>query len=240
MIDKLYSPSNRTAESRFKDSVKALGSHWNWDDFKRVMVNLTLLNINLPGETRPESLHLQGFRPKLDKLSLEAEQRGVEIARAGFVDSQRKTLIFGKTTAGNSHSVTLNVDPEPGRERFQAPVLSMHVHPESPGFSGQDFLHLLGSSSMKSMFMLLGNTDFIVMKTTFTPDLLSVDDINHRLNHLLKECRLDSSGETGGLGSFLIKLVRFNKLVCLEYGLTMYVAGKSDKDLAKRVDVTHF
>lgn len=71
-----------------------------------------------------------------------------------------------------------------------------------------------------------------MLKTSVTPNNLSEDSINRRI-HEAEQNFLERSPEHE-----IVKVVDFNKSVCTEFGLTMYMANKRSNDLFERVDVT--
>ena len=49
---------------------------------------------------------------------------------------------------------------------------------------------------------------------------------------------IDADYHTNGVGSNQQRTVDFNKAVCVEMGLTLYMMDAKSRDLAKRVEVT--
>lgn len=119
-------------------------------------------------------------------------------------------------------------------------VGSAHTHPTNTfaetahGMSGEDYTELLSDPSEQFALMAWGEGDFrmVVLKTSVTPNKMSQEDVKTRIKKLEDEFLHGKSGIS------MKDVVDFNKMMCLEFGLTMYLADAKSRDLYDRVDVT--
>lgn len=214
--------------------------NWDYRQFRQAVVALATVGQYIPAYNRPDSIHIQGLRPCIDELKAMTADKGKETARTVFADTQKKSLVVsGRTTVGSEHSVRLDVTPQKGRERYQKRALSVHVHPvggvigEGQGLSGQDYKTLLTDSEQQGMIMVFGDSVFIPMKTSVTPNNPNRESVERQVEEI-KEDYLDNDKSRPHID----RLVAFNKAVCSEFGLTLYMATPETKDLANRVEVT--
>lgn len=202
------------------------------------MIALATAGVYLPASNRPESIHLRGLRPVIDELRALTLEREKESARAVLVDTAKGALIVSsKTTVGDDHSTWLIWAQQPGREKYQKRALPIHVHPDNAsiggaqGFSDGDYVGLLADRETLGAIMVFGKDIFLVLKTSVTPNNLSRQAIEKRVS----EARQDYYDN--GMRRNIEGLVAFNKAVCAEFGLVLYLATSQTRDLAKRVTV---
>lgn len=213
--------------------------NWDYSQFRRVLIALGIVSNgqSIPAVNRPETIHLQGWRSYIDDLLTRTNVAGREHARVIFVDTERKSLVMsGKIAVGTREFVALDTTKEPGREEFQKFVASIHIHPSglaSHGLSGQDYQVLLLNQSKQVMIIGYGESNLImVLKTSATPNNLS----QKRVNRQIKDCEDDYLNNSNG--NMFLNVIEFNKAICSELGLTLYIADKNSRDLFKRVEVT--
>jgi hypothetical protein len=214
--------------------------NWNYERFRRVVISLATVRQYVPAYNRPDSIHFQGLRSSIDKLRKMAENEK-EHAQVVFADVGRETLILGKISSGTKRSVKLDLTPQPGRKSFQRRALTIHVHPEEMrsdighnfGLSDDDFVALLSDREQIGMFMVFGKNIFIALKTTATPNNLKKDSVKRRIE-MAKNDYLEAGRNTTSFES----TANFNKAVCSEFGLTLYLATPQTGNLANRVEVT--
>jgi len=215
---------------------------WDFQQFRKILIAIGMVGggAAIPAPNRPDTIHLQGFRQYIDNLLTRTKTNGREHAQVVFVDAGRQSLIMsGKITIGSSIETRLDTTKEPGREKYQRRIGSLHTHPvngisiTTHGLSGQDYRTFLGDPEQQMMIVACGeSTLMMVLKTSTTPNNLSRNAIDKRI----KSCEqdyLESSGKHP-----LQKVVDFNKGVCMELGLTMYLANQRNRDLFTRVEVT--
>ncbi|MBX9765089.1 hypothetical protein K2X83_00405 [Patescibacteria group bacterium] len=239
MADKLFTPGTLYVDRVSPNDRKVLDEisaprHWDSEIFSKVLVALAKVGrgASISGSKRPESIHLQGLRPFVDKLIAETAKTGKEHARVFFADVDKGTLVGGKTTRGNSDSVHLNFDTQPGRDKFQKPVLTVHVHPDSiasHGFSAQDYAVFLSDLRQQAMMIAYSPTSrLMILKTSVTPNS-SRDSVLARIKGT--EADFIQKFKTDPLAS----VVEFNKTVCIELGLVLYLASEKSNDTFERV-----
>lgn len=213
--------------------------NWDYPQFRKVLIALGIVSNgqSIPAVNRPETIHLQGWRTYIDDLLTKTNANGREHARVIFVDIERKSLVMsGRITVGTNEFVSLDTTKEPGREEFQKFIASIHIHPNglaSHGFSGQDYQTFLLNKSNQAMLIGYGESNLImVLKTSATPNNLS----RSRVDRQVKDCEDDYLKNSNG--NTFLNVIEFNKAICSELGLTLYIAGKNSRDLFKRVEVT--
>jgi hypothetical protein len=216
--------------------------NWDYEQFKIVLVALGTVGGGqaIPAKNRPNSIHLQNWRKHINDLVSRTRKNGREHARVVFVDKERHTLVFsGKITVGTATRTRLDMTSAPGRELYQAPIASIHSHPldkrtlAAHGFSGQDYRTFLGDPRQQAMLITYGEKNvMMILKTSVTPNNMSEASINRRIANCEEEFLTSSKSHP------LEKIVAFNKTVCMETGLTLYVADENSRDLFNRVSVT--
>lgn len=227
-----------------KKIIETVTSSRNWD-YQQFKLNLTLLAAvkqYIPAHNRPESIHLQGLRPSIEDLKSRTKATGKEYARVIFADpesQQNPRLILGKTTEGSSTQVRLDFT-KPADVPKAKSVLTVHVHPldsrpmaNALGASEADFKNLLADPDQQGMLIEWGDYDFLILKTSATPNRLEPNSIEKRL----KEAREDFLDSNGTSKAFIERARDFNKAVCSEFGMVLYIASPENRDLATRQSV---
>ncbi len=228
---------------RDKATIENITKPRNWDYqlFKEVNTALSIVPEGnfVPASNRPETIHLQGFSEDISKLQQLSKNDGNEYACPIFSDIDKKTFVRGKITVGNKTEVIIDSTPQPGREKYQKCVATIHVHPldsnsyiAAHGFSGTDFKTFLSSRTQKFMIMTWGENKLLALKTSVTPNHLSRLAIDTRIKDISEDFLSKSTPST-----VFKKVVDFNKEVCTEFGLTLYNADKQNRDLFSRVNV---
>jgi hypothetical protein len=237
--DEVYLGKTHPEISKILDEL-TLPRNWDFDRFKRVFLALGIIGNGqaLPAPNRPDSVHFQGFRRYVDGLIQRTRQNGEEHAQPVFVDLDYRGFVMGKVTHGKENEVRLDIDKQPGRERFQRLIGSVHTHPSgvSPdtahGLSGQDYRTLLSDPSQQLMMITWGNEyRMLILKTSVTPNNLKPAQVDAKVKACEDEFLRDSTKLQ------IIRVVEFNKTICAEFGLTMYLADINSRDLFNRVNV---
>ncbi len=73
----------------------------------------------------------------------------------------------------------------------------------------------------------------MAVKTSVTPNKLGIEAIKKHLAEVKRDFLDNPTG-----GSMEIRVVNFNKQVCMEFGLTLYLSDPRSGDLMERIDVT--
>jgi len=227
--------------SKDQETLDRLTEPRNWDyaQFRSILVALAKVSNaqSITARNRPNSIHLQGWRKCIDDLVDRSRKSGKEHARVILADTEKDSLVVsGKITIGSRDSVRLDVSRQPGREKFQKAIASLHVHPDnltSHGLSGQDYKTFLSDSEQQVMMIAYGKANRImVLKTTVTPNNLDESAINRHIEDVESEYINNSNKHP------VLRVVDFNKSVCSEFGLVMYMADEKSSDLFERVNVT--
>lgn len=211
--------------------------NWDFQQFTRVIVALSTIDQYMPGSRAPQSIHIQGFRKKLDRLYELSDEAGLEHAQPILTDLDTRKFVYGRITRGSKHRVRLDLKKQEGREHLQRRVLSMHIHPKGEGLgnglglSGADFITLLSDPEQIGMMMRVIDTIFLVLKTNVTPNNLGKGAVEKMIKQI-SEDYLVNSGKIG-----LLRLVDFNRAVCMESGMVLFMATKQSRDLMERVKV---
>ena len=238
--EKIYVNSAHPEDKKTLEALTA-PSNWDSDQFDRVMVALGLVGNgeSVPAINRPESVHLQKYRKFFEELLKRTKDAAREHARVIFVDrGENRVVMSNKISVGTVNEVKMHVIPQPGREKFQTLIGSVHTHPIddqslSHGLSGTDYKTFLSDPRQQFMIITFGeNVRMMVLKTSATPNNISVERTQQRIAALEKEFfRMGGSSQ--------VQIVDFNKTACLEFGLTLYMANKTSNDMFTRVNVVH-
>jgi hypothetical protein len=167
---------------------------------------------------------------------LSAQRDGRETSRVALVDRGRKRLVIsGKTTVGSSTRVNMYLGSEPGREAYQTPILTIHVHPDTGGergLSDQDYVSFLTDTRQVLMMICFRGGILFSMKTSSSPKKISSDTALKWVSDVLKEMMtLRSNLHLPGV------ILPFNKEIFLEFGMTLYQALEPCENVAHRIDV---
>lgn len=144
---------------------------------------------------------------------------------------------MGKELHGNEGSVMLKGYLQPGRESVQIPIGSIHTHPETSDdtgkvFSPQDYAGFLGLMDQQFMMVEYGqNQTLLLLRTSVTPDVTSAE-VTQRVGEIYTEF-------IQKLGRNLNAIIEFNKMVCVEFGLTLYRRTPESGNTFRRIEVTH-
>lgn len=217
-----------------RKALEQLTAPKNWD-FERFKVVLLFLSTLKPGNSivshnRPDSIHLQGWNKLLSDLDEKSQATKHEHARVVFADIEKKSLVAGRIAEGTLTSVLLDPQPQPGRERLQRRIATLHTHPQgTAGFSEQDYFSFLTDKLEQVMVLSFGPKNILLaFKTSSTPNNLEPDSVKKRI--------AETSSELYKPGS-MPSHIAFNKTVCAEFGLTLYRADAQTRDLFKRINV---
>jgi hypothetical protein len=180
---------------------------------------------------------LQGWREVIDDLLDRQKTDGNEYARVVFVDYSKSSTFFSdKITRGNQNSARLNFDKPVSRPNSN-PIGSIHVHPignmSEHGLSDTDYLTFLSDKRQQVMAIVYGKNIMLAMKTSVTPNNLDPVFLQKEVKLLRKEFFDESEKHV------MEKTIDLNKQICMQFGLTLYLAGEKDRDLLKRVNVVN-
>jgi hypothetical protein len=145
----------------------------------------------------------------------------------------------GKISIGTLNQTIINETAQPGREKFQNLIGTIHTHPvinnymfSAHGFSGQDYKSFLFDKREQFMFITYGDSArLVVLKTSVTPSNLDQKSIESRINETENDFLKNGN-------NMIQKVIDFNKMTCIEFGLTLYMASKDSNDLFTKIDVT--
>lgn len=229
IFEKKYKPVqiHPENEKEFRDILRP--KNWDFEMFKQALIISGKLNA-YPFIT-PESIHLGALRKSIDAIKEKTYKTGNEYSKGFFVDITENKLIGGRTTEGNSHSCTVNWDKPKNDHKLKRSIL-LHSHPYD--FSGihlspTDYITFLNDPELISMMMTCGDTELMAIKTSQTPNNFNQEKLRKSINNL--------SDEFLGKKPNMQDIIRYQKAVCLENALSLYIATSSNKDLAKKVDL---
>jgi len=230
----------------YQNELEKLTQSKDWDSsqFNKIITMLSLLGNgqSIPAFNRPETIHLQSYRKYFEDLLSKTKETNKEHGRAILVDQEKKLVIMsGKITVGDEKGCMIDPSPQLGKEKIQNLIGTIHTHPidknsffsfTSHGFSGQDYKSFLSDSRQQFMIITYGDSSrLLVFKTSVTPNRLEINSIEKRINGTENEFLKEK-------GLIEKKVVDFNKMACLEFGLTLYIANKESNDLFMKINVT--
>lgn len=215
------------SEMLFRDIFKP--KNWDFEMFKEALIFAGKLKI-YPFST-PDSIHLGALRKSIDAIKEKTSKTGNEYSKGFFVDLTENKLIGGKTEEGNSHSCIVNWDKPKNDHELRRSIL-LHSHPTVYAgihLSPRDYITLLNDPELISMMMTCGDTELMAVKTSQTPNNFNQKSLEKSVN--------DLSDEFIGSNLKMQDIIRYQKAVCLENALSLYIATSSNKDLATKVDL---
>lgn len=225
-----------------REVLEALTQSKNWDssEFNKIMVVLKLLGDgqSIPSINTPETLHLQLYRKFFEDLLEKTKQTNREHGRAILVDKEKQSVVMsGKISIGNINSTMIDAQPQPGREKIQSLIGTIHTHPSEGenvfsvhGFSHQDYKTFLLDNRQQFMVVVYGESiRLIVMKTSVTPNNMRKEVLEKQIDSI--ETELSNN-------NIIERIIQFNKIACIEFGLVFYMANKKSNDLFTKVKVT--
>lgn len=214
---------------------------WSWWRFREVLITLGQIGPGgyIPASHRPNYVHLDGLMRDFTELrDLSRKRGGLETSRAVFVDRGRDCLVFsGKTGVGTEKTGRLYMNPQPGRESFQIPIMTIHVHPgveASRGLSDVDYVTFLSDPCQVAMVMIWEGGTLFALKTTATSEKIQPEIAQSRVSGNRK----DTLENPWMHMNWEQALLAFNKAVCTDFGLTLYEAAHKSNMIARRIDVT--
>jgi len=93
-----------------------------------------------------------------------------------MVDITATQLVAGKKEEGETHEVKQGWINKQGLVR----ALSIHTHPTSAGFSDTDYKTFIGDSEQIAMIMTLGESTFLTLKNTGSPNNMVYKDVEKK------------------------------------------------------------
>lgn len=213
---------------------------WSFAKLVNAFTTLAMINdrknINyIPLHNRPDVLELTPLSQTMDKLRNYTKKESMETGMAYFIDPLKGEIVPGDQSFGTEKSVRLDWTWPYGKINLKR-CFSIHTHPGDEknfahGFSEGDYEDFIREKSEMMKIIIWGDWTLVVLKTSGTPNTMDVGRIKERVDQISREVFVDPK-ET------VKSLVEFNKLVCLEFGLTLYIAKPKDNYVAKRVNVT--
>ena len=208
---------------------------WTYERFRRVLIASAVLDEDIPGAYTPDSVDLGKLARHAQDLTAKAAIDGNEWCRVFLVDVESRALLQGKTTKGNRRSVLPDWSGQPGREPMQRRSFCIHTHPMAmqtvtQGFSEGDYEGFLWDRQQRVIIMVSGDSTMMVLQTSATPRVSSPKGIDQRLDMIEREARR-GAGTPGSADC----VIDFNKEVCVQFGLCLYIGGEDGR--MKRVRV---
>lgn len=233
---------SREPKEQLENRLKELTDSpiWDWDQFRGILICLGMLGEGryIPASRRPDRVSINGLLSTCDELmSISTQKQGRETSRAVLVDRERSSLVIsGKTVIGSSEKVSINMGTEPGREIWQVPILTIHVHPSKAseaGLSDMDYISFLTDPRQIIMMVCIQGGVLFTMKTTATPRRISekiakrwISDTRREITSIWLNLHLPNA------------VLGFNKAICTEFGLILFKTTDKENNIADRINVT--
>ncbi|EKE21398.1 MAG: hypothetical protein ACD_7C00260G0003 [uncultured bacterium] len=214
-------------EKLFREIFKP--KNWDFEMFKEALIVSGKLNA-YPFNT-PDSIHLGALRKSIDVIKEKTLKTGNEYSKGFFVDLTENKLIGGKTVEGDDRSCQVNWDKPENDHKLRHSIL-LHSHPTvyaGVHLSPRDYITFLDDPELVSMMMTCSGTELMALKTSQTPNNFNQKSLEKSINAL--------SDEFLGKNATIQDVVRYQKAVCLENALSLYIATQSNRDLAVKVDL---
>ncbi len=206
-----------------------ISKNWDFNDLKKVLIACSIVGYGnkspyyIPAHNVPETIHLGSLRKYIDDLNKTSKETKKEVCRTFMVNTENSQLIAGKRFIGAEDSTIQAWYQQDGLMR----TLSIHTHPTGAGFSSTDYQTFVADPEQMVMIMTLGESTFMALKNTATPNKCNLKDVRRRIIDLEDEFFHETTS--------VEKVIEFNKTACLEFGLNLFVA--QTKDLAVRVNI---
>jgi len=214
-------------EKIFRDILTP--KNWDFQRFKKVLFIASLLE-TYPYFT-PESIHFGALRKIIDSIKKPTIEDGNERHRGCFINIKKEELLAGKISLGNNESCIPNWD-KPRDDGLYKRAIDIHSHPNSwhgVHFSGQDYLGFLSDKELISQIVSCGNVELMALKSASTPDNQDGKTLERKIDGLEKEFL--------GRNLSMDDLIKFQKMLCIENGLSLYIASEANRDLAEKVNL---
>lgn len=213
----------------FRLQELAKQKHWDREEFKQVLIESGVAR-KYP-ENTAQTIDIGAFRDFLDDINKKSKITNNEHGRGCFADTTSKKLIFGKVTEGNHESCNINWDKPVLCINNLRRSLSCHSHPKASNvsFSVQDYKHLLLDNELLAEIMTCGEVELIIMKTSVTPSICRKEALDKKLDVIFREFLSGTFTQQ--------EIVRFNKAVCIENGLSLFMVGSLDRNIASKIDL---
>lgn len=145
-------------------------------------------------------------------------------------------MISDKTYIGDATSCQVITQlPHPEKLGIERLVADIHVHPgflNSHGLSNADYSSFISESREIAKIITWSGGTMMALKTTATPNNLDPETVTKQvavINHDFYVAPFKDPFQ---------KIIDFNKAICTEFGMTLYLAPINNRALATRVDVT--
>jgi hypothetical protein len=199
---------------------------WSYQRFKRVLIASAVLDEDIPARCRPDTVDLGEVARHAQDLTARSARDGSERCRVYLVDVERHTLLQGKTTRGDRASVQPDWSAQTGREAVQKRSFCIHTHPvglQSPvqGLSDHDYEGFLCDREQRATIMVSGGSIMMILQTSATPRVSSPEVIKRRLDLIKQDARTQARGHLREDW-----VVEFNRGVCVQFGLCLYLGGE--------------
>ncbi len=209
-------PSVESERTYFGASLESVASAPIWDEPRFVAV-LSLLTRSgeisqLPARFSPEYISSPTLFDKMTALASVTDCTGFETSCAVQLNAF-SGFRFGMESVGTRDSCNPPVTSET--------IGVIHTHPRSlvaTGFSLPDYLEFLTRPTLRFFSLAYVDGGILVLKTNITPQNLSSRRVAHRLEDIYSDSSRASPTRA---------LVRFNQLVCTEFGLVLFLKEAS-------------
>ena len=237
-LARMYRGSIAPEVSVLLDEITKPPHDWSFQKFKNSLVAMAVVSTEerhyLPARNRPESIDIKPLRKYIDEIRRLTNESGREFGRVFFVDTENQQFIAGKKSEGTERQVLMDWS-KPGDNQNLRRLFSVHGHPSGPralahGMSGADYSNFITNRSEMFKVIVWDDYTMLALKTSVTPNGLLPKRVDEKIEELNKEVFGDWQNPVS-------KIVDFNRLVCLEFGMMLYLADKSNKDVVKRVNV---
>lgn len=205
---------------------------WSYLDFERNVLDSAREALN--GRNLPDAIDYSCSRiaNEIGILDALTAEQGVEFGMPIF--SREDTFVFGERVTEKEINSVLLDKYSPLIKQEEDPILYFHSHIREKGgrgFSPEDFGVLILKDSLKGIFLIVDGCVFCVLKNSFSICDIDNSSLRQRLNLFRTEFedqfRID----------FVQAVFDFNRGVCLEFGLAMYMSSSGVKDRLVRIPV---
>lgn len=231
--DNSLSRSSVKRKRRFRDMLST--ESLDFVTFKRIIIESSKMDI-YPFFT-PREIDLDLLSSGIDKIQALTNKTGNEHSRICFADIFNDRLVWGKISSGDKNSCLANMD-KPTDVGIYKEVISAHTHPNALSalrFSEVDYIGFLSNDRLFISILSCCETKLMIVKTESTRQKIKYYNSKSLYDDV---CNIFKEENQTIDNSSLLKYKQANQLMCIEFGMSMYIKISGDVgDIFKKVDI---
>lgn len=232
----LSGPSREKQQKDNQESSEPMrGESWSFQQLRDALFDCFRSNRSI--RYSPASIDLSPLNVGLEGMK-NLSRDGFEYGRFGYLDVMRRKVVMGRVSRGSGTMAVVQSLPPRGYDSATlVPIMLQHTHPASVLQNGDalhhlsdvDFITLLTTPRIQMSMVIAPDLTLICVKTGSTPTDMSEASIR----------RIVQSTFAEKLGMFpnARSLKRATGMICLEFGMSLYMITPESNGIAKRVRI---